>query len=81
MDNTLEFRDRRHARLSLVADFTAIFMIALGTFAWAEVNPPAAERTATIAAAPAQAGSQASVAETSNDDVGCGCSEACLVAL
>ena len=86
MDNTLKFKDRRHARLSLIADLTAVFMIALGTFAWAEVNPAAAERTertATIASVPAPAASEAPVSpasETWNDDGGCGCAEACLVA-
>ncbi len=77
MNDTLSPEDRRRAATSLVAAFAAAFTIALGSFAWAEVNSPAAERTPTLSAAPAAPASASPAADTSAAPLGCGCAEGC----
>lgn len=77
MNETLSSEDRRHVRASLLAGLAAMLTIALGSFAWAEVNPAAAERTSTISA-PAAAPANASPAVDAQEAaVGCGCAEGC----
>ena len=77
MNDTLSPEDRRHVRSSLIAALAAVFTIAVGPFAWAEVNPPGAERTPVLSAAPASEASAGPAVETPNEVVGCGCAEGC----
>ncbi len=81
MKNSLSREDRRTVRSSLVAALAAAFTIALGSFAWAQVNTAAAERgTAVVVSAPAPASAPAKDdnPDTSAYDIGCGCAEPCV---
>jgi hypothetical protein len=77
MNEALSADDRRHVRTSLIASLAVVITLLLSTFAWAGVNPPAAEgRVPTLtAAAPAAPGA---AEEGQNTMVGCGCAEGCF---
>ncbi len=77
MNETLSSEDRRHVRSSRIAVLAAVFTVALGSFAWAEVNTPPAEHASVISAAPASAPTTGPAPEVPNEAVGCGCAEGC----
>ncbi len=79
MNETLSPEDRRHVRTSLTASLAVVFTLVLSSFAWAGANPPAAgsRGPALATAAPVV---QGAAEETTNESLGCGCDEACLVA-
>ncbi len=77
MNDTLSPEDRRHVRSSRIAALAAVLTVAVGSFAWAEVNTPPAERPSAISAAPAPAPAADPAPEVSNDELGCGCAEGC----
>jgi hypothetical protein len=78
MNEPLSPEDRRHVWPTLAASLAVVFTLALSPFAWAGVNPPAAEsRVPSLSAAASAA--QGAAEETTNESLGCGCDEACLV--
>jgi hypothetical protein len=77
MNPTLTPEDRRHVRTTRIAMLTAVFTIALGSFAWAGVNMPAAERAPEVSAGPASAATAGPAPEVPNETLGCGCAEGC----
>jgi hypothetical protein len=77
MNETLSPEDRRHVRTSLTASLAVVFTLVLGSFAWAGVNPPAAEASASPRATVSSA-APAAADESQNVMVGCGCAEGCV---
>jgi len=78
MNETQSREDRRPDRMWLIAALAVVFTLLTTPFGWAGANPPAAEtRTWSLTAAPAAPGA---TEETSNENIGCGCAESCLVA-
>lgn len=78
MNEPLSPEDRRHVYPTLAAFLAVVFTLALSPFAWAGVNPPAAERRVPSLSAAAHV-AQGAAEETTNESLGCGCDEACLV--
>jgi len=80
MESNLSSEDRRDVRTSLIASLAFVAAFLSGSFAWAGVNAPGAgARTPSLAAAAPTAPAALGAAQD-NDDLGCGCDEACLVA-
>ena len=79
MKSPLSSEDRRHVRTSLVAALAFVATFLSSSFAWAGGNAPTA-RAASLEAAPAATVALGAAEETPNDNLGCGCAEACLVA-
>ncbi len=79
MKETLSSEDRRHVRSSLIASLSVVFTLMLSTFAWAGVNPPAAEGSGFTITAAAATPANGGTSEAEVADVGCGCAEPCVV--
>ena len=73
----LSREDHRHVRASLIAVLAAAFTIAFGTFGFAQVESPSADRAPALSSAPPAAASASPAEETTNESVGCGCAEGC----
>ncbi len=83
MRDTLSTEERRPVRKSPIASLLLVVPILLGALALAGSHRSATETgvvSLSAAASPAPAPAPAAAVEISNDDVGCGCAEACLVA-
>jgi hypothetical protein len=78
MNETLSVEDRRNVRTTLAVTVAFVCALALSPFAWAGVNPPAAETRGPSLSSPAPV-LQGMAEETMNESLGCGCDEACLV--
>lgn len=79
MKNTLSSEDRRLVRKSLSASLAVVLTLVFGIIAWPDATLPAAE-TPVPSLSTATPAAPAAAEETSNETVGCGCAESCLVA-
>ena len=78
MNEPLNLEDSRRIRTNLAVSLAFVCALAVSPFAWAGVNPTAAERR-TPSLSPPVPVLQIATEETSNESLGCGCDEACLV--
>jgi hypothetical protein len=76
MKNTLSPVDRRHVRSPLIASLVTVLTLSLALLARAGTKPPRAAE-AKLAAATAVAAMPEAAPDNTNENIGCGCAEAC----